>query len=176
MAGSHTPAGDEYGAVLNSQEEHEYEAPTEGRSSAPFDRSANQPHKMPNAVTQHGPAGSCMINWTSIWHTRPPNFTDQPRDVIWQIFTKKEPIDAKEAKHGGRLQHHQPRPYVERVQATGSPELKAILGEPERWGFETLGEEEMRRTTAAEPLWPEGRPDEVLAPRVSVEADGASKL
>ena len=72
MAGSHTPAGDEYGAVLNSQEEHEYEAPTEGRSSAPFDRSANQPHRMPNAVTQHGPAGSCMINWTSIWHTRPP--------------------------------------------------------------------------------------------------------
>ena len=106
----------------------------------------------------------------------PHSFTDQPRDVIWQIFTKKEPIDAKAAKHGGRLQHHQPRPYVERVQATGSPELKAILGEPERWGFETLGEEEMRRTTAAEPLWPEGRPDEVLAPRVSVEADGASKL
>ena len=72
MAGSHTPAGEGYGAVLNSQEEHEYEAPTEGRSSAPFDRSANQPHRMPNAVTQHGPAGSCMINWTSIWHTRPP--------------------------------------------------------------------------------------------------------
>ena len=72
LAGSHTPTGDEYGAVLNSQEEYEYEAPTEGRSSAPFDRSPNQPHKMPNAVTQHGPAGSCMINWTSVWHTRPP--------------------------------------------------------------------------------------------------------
>jgi hypothetical protein len=30
-----------------------------------------------------------MINWTSIWHTRPPNFTDQPRDVIWQVFRGK---------------------------------------------------------------------------------------
>ena len=68
------------------------------------------------------------------------------------------------------------RRVAETLPPAGSPELKAVLGEPERWGFETLGEEEMRRTTAAEPLWPEGRPDEVLAPRVSVEADGASKL
>jgi hypothetical protein len=27
-----------------------------------------------------------------VWHTRPPNFTDQPRDVIWQILTRKQPV------------------------------------------------------------------------------------
>ena len=41
---------------------------------------------------------------TSIWHTRPPNFTDQPRDVIWQILTRKKTLSAKNAAHGGRLQ------------------------------------------------------------------------
>ncbi len=170
LSGSHTPLSSEYGQVLNSLEPFEYKAPRDGRSSAPFDRSANRPHAMPNAVTQHGPAGSCMINWTSIWHTRPPNFTDQARDVIWQIFTRKQPISASEAKHGGRRQHHQPRPYVEKVQATGSEQLKALIGEPERWGFETLTEDEIARTTAAEPLWPDGRPDTLLASRDDTRA------
>ena len=183
MAGSHTPQSREYGNVLNTLEEFEYETASEGRSSAPFDRSPNRPHAMPNAVTQHGPAGSCMINWTSIWHTRPPNFTAQPRDVIWQIFTRKEPVKASAAKHGGRRQHHQPRPYVEGVQAHGSEQLKGLIGEPERWAFESLSEEEFARTTAAEPLWPEGRPDALLAPRAvdagnaaAAAAAGASKL
>ena len=50
------------------------------------------------------------------------------------------------------------------MQREGSEQLKALIGGPERWGFEALGEEEIRRTTAAEPLWPEGRPAE-LEPR-----------
>ena len=55
--------------------------------------------------------------------------------------------------------------YVEQVQREGSEELKALIGGPERWGFETLTEEEIQRTTAAEPLWPEGRPEAELEPR-----------
>jgi hypothetical protein len=68
LAGSHLAGpADNYGKILNSTAEHEYEAPREGRSSSPYDRSANQPYRMPNAVTQSGKAGSCMLNWTSIW-------------------------------------------------------------------------------------------------------------
>jgi hypothetical protein len=192
MAGSHTPGSNEYGKVLNSLRTHEYAPPTEGRSSAPYDRSPRRPHAMPNAVTQHGKAGSCMINWTSLWHTRPPNFTSQPRDVVWQIFTRKQPVSAREGAHGGRRQHHQPRHYVEWVQTHGSvrdtrvaplnrqktprptdknclarpfpqEQLRALIGQPGRWAFETLSAEELTRTTAAEPLWPGGsRPDELL--------------
>ena len=79
------------GDVLNSLEEFEYAPPAPDREgdTVPRDRAPRQPHRIPNAVTQHGRAGSCMINWTSIWHTRPPNFTDQPRDVIWQVFRGK---------------------------------------------------------------------------------------
>ena len=79
-------------------------------------------------------------------------------------------ISASEAKHGGRRQHHQPRSYVKKVQATGSEQLKALIGEPERWAFETLTEEEIARTTAAEPLWPDGRPDALLASRDDARA------
>ena len=113
-----------------------------------------------------------MINWTSIWHTRPPNVSDQPRDVIWQSwpravkpfrrapvyfisgslykFAKQKgrcvddvsprvarqilrgaPRQPSNARHaalqavgrpagGGRLQHHQPRHYAERVQREGA--------------------------------------------------------
>lgn len=165
MPGSHTPHSSEYGKVLNSLKIHEYKAPREGRSSAPYDQSPHQPHAMPNPYTQSGPAGSCMINWTSLWHTRPPNFTAQPRDVIWQIFTRKQPAcAAKRAAHGGRLQHHQPRHYVEWVQSHGSAPLQALIGAPERWSFESLSAEAHARTTAAEPLWPDGRPDHLLGP------------
>ena len=71
--------------ILNSLEDHDYSPPAEGRSSAPYDRSPKQPHRMPNAITQTGKAGSCMINWTSIWHTRPPNHT--VRAAWWHPLT-----------------------------------------------------------------------------------------
>jgi hypothetical protein len=74
LAGSHTPLSSEYGKVLNSTEPFDWEQhlpAREGRSSAPYDRSQNRPHAMPNAVTQRGGAGSCMINWTSIWYVLP---------------------------------------------------------------------------------------------------------
>jgi hypothetical protein len=41
--------------------------------------------------------------------------------------------------------------------AAGSAALRALIGPPERWGFEALGEDARRRTTAAEPLWPQAR-------------------
>lgn len=70
-----------------------------------------------------------MINWTALWHTRPPNFTDEPRDVIWQILGRKTQPMSDGQSLGGRLQHHQPRPYVERVHREGSEQLKGEGGE-----------------------------------------------
>ena len=64
LPGSHRDGfGDNLGEILNSQELVEYEDPFGDKSSG-FDRSANQPHRMPTYVSQTGPAGSCLINWT----------------------------------------------------------------------------------------------------------------
>lgn len=60
LPGSHRggmdePAGrlaDSYGAVLNSE-------------------SIKAKQRMPSNMSQTGPAGSCMVNWTMLWHSRP---------------------------------------------------------------------------------------------------------
>lgn len=36
------------------------------------------------------PAGSCMINWTSIIHRRTDNQTDSPRRTFWQVFCRPD--------------------------------------------------------------------------------------
>ena len=35
-----------------------------------------------------GPAGSCMINWTMLWHSRPEAVCAVDRDLIWQIYRR----------------------------------------------------------------------------------------
>jgi hypothetical protein len=32
------------------------------------------------------PAGTCMVNDTNIWHTSTPNFSENPRKLIWTVF------------------------------------------------------------------------------------------
>ena len=40
---------------------------------------------LPGREEFHGPAGSCMLSWTSVWHCRLPNRSDRPRNLFWQL-------------------------------------------------------------------------------------------
>ena len=51
-----------------------------------FHAEGEEPRAIPGAAHLAGPAGTCMINWTQLWHTRPPNQTGRPRRLIWQVF------------------------------------------------------------------------------------------
>jgi hypothetical protein len=44
------------------------------------------PRALPGMVTIAAPAGSCVINWTKVWHTRTPNRSRNgtARRVFWQ--------------------------------------------------------------------------------------------
>ena len=163
LPGSHRPGfdGNYFHVLNNTKEKVKYEKPRPGRSSPPYDRSSVQPRKMPNAVTFSGKAGSCMINWVSIWHTRPTNESNVDRDVIWQIFRT-----ARSSLGNGRRQHHQTKNYLSHIRNKNnnySPEFIKLFDDSEtidgtRWDFEGLSKEEIERTTAAEPLFPSGRP------------------
>ena len=82
LPGSHHLDTD-YGQVLNAHYEHEasYTAPREGRLSPPYDRSEHQPHAIPGSWQLVAPAGSCLINWTQVWHTRTANTSNTHRDT-----------------------------------------------------------------------------------------------
>jgi hypothetical protein len=59
-----------------------------------------------------GPAGSCMINWTMIWHSRPEAVCSIDRDLIWQIYRRPNQGCGK-----GRRQHHPTRAWIDKVLA-----------------------------------------------------------
>ncbi len=44
------------------------------------------PRKLPGMLPVTGPAGTCMINNTLIWHTGTPNRSDQSRCIIWVVY------------------------------------------------------------------------------------------
>lgn len=44
------------------------------------------PKEIPGMVKVVVPAGTCMINDTNIWHTSTPNFSENPRKLIWTVF------------------------------------------------------------------------------------------
>ena len=69
-----------YGEVLNFQAEKVKYAKGVGGG---FDNTPTQPHRMPTWVSQTGPAGSCLINWTMLWHTRSPSHGTVDRDLIY---------------------------------------------------------------------------------------------
>lgn len=153
LPGSHRDDGlsDKYGEILNSQEKVEYEQ----TGGSGFDNSDNQPHRMPTYVSQTGPAGSCLINWTTIWHTRPPSKSGNDRDVIWQIYCRPD-----QGRGRGRRQHQNTREWIDSVHAGDNETLKSIVDDSEcpeedRWDFEGLSEEDMVKAQLAEPLWPD---------------------
>ncbi len=37
-------------------------------------------------VRMTGPAGTCLVNNTNIWHTNTPNDVERPRRVIWLLY------------------------------------------------------------------------------------------
>ena len=47
-----------------------------------------QPYEIPDMVYLAAPAGSCMVNYTMLWHTRTSNHTARPRRLIWQVFKR----------------------------------------------------------------------------------------
>ena len=52
-----------------------------------------RPYEIPGMVHLAAPAGSCMINYTMLWHTRTTNYTARPRRLIWQVFKRAhEPL------------------------------------------------------------------------------------
>ena len=77
----------DYGEILNHQAERVTYAQSDKAGSG-FDNTPTQPHAMPTWVSQTGPAGSCLINWTMLWHTRSPSRGTVDRDVIWQIYRR----------------------------------------------------------------------------------------
>jgi hypothetical protein len=86
LPGSHHMDTD-YGYLLNDQkEQHTYPPPREGRFSAPYDRSLHRPHHIPGAYQLVAPAGACLVNWTTVWHTRTANTSTIHRDTIWQVW------------------------------------------------------------------------------------------
>lgn len=52
----------------------------------PWLNSDQGPHEFPGMIRVSAPAGTCMINFTRLWHTRSPNASDHPRRIIWQVF------------------------------------------------------------------------------------------
>ena len=50
------------------------------------------PRAIPGMVTLVARAGSCVINWTRVWHTRTPNrsTTDTARRVFWQVYRRSD--------------------------------------------------------------------------------------
>jgi hypothetical protein len=152
LPGSHRDDGlaDKYGAILNSQETVEYKH----KGASGFDNSANQPHRMPTLFSQTGPAGSCMINWTMCWHTRPPSKSTHDRNVIWQIYCRPD-----QGRGSGRRQHQNTRRWLDSVKAGDNELLKMIVDDSEapeddRWDFESLSAEEIAKEERSEPLWP----------------------
>ena len=80
IPGSHHEGfGDEYGDILNSRDSTTYQKPASGRNAQPYDRSPNQPFAIPGAQALVAPAGACMVNWTMMWHTRPPSHALEDR-------------------------------------------------------------------------------------------------
>lgn len=45
-----------------------------------------RPRSLPGAIPIHGKAGSCVVNFTSIWHSRGFNEAASPRCLIWQVI------------------------------------------------------------------------------------------
>lgn len=53
--------------------------------------------EIPGMTRLAGPAGTCMVNYTLIWHTRTPNLSDRPRRLIWQVYKRAhEPLTSNE--------------------------------------------------------------------------------
>ena len=119
LPGSHRDDGmaQAYGEILNHQEKVSYAQG--GQVGSGFDNTPTQPHAMPTWVSQTGPAGSCLINWTMLWHTRSPSAGTVDRDLIWQIYRRpNQPCGS------GRRQHHPTAAWVAKVKR-GSNELCA---------------------------------------------------
>lgn len=58
----------------------------EGKVPEWFNSPTRQAYNIPGMTRLDAPAGSCMINYTRLWHTRTPNNSDRPRRIIWQVF------------------------------------------------------------------------------------------
>ncbi len=84
-----------------------------------FHGTQGTPRAIPGAVHLAGPAGTCMINWTQLWHTRTPNHADRPRRLIWQVFKRAD--QALTANETLRLS----QAYIETQTA---PQRRALMG------------------------------------------------
>ena len=46
------------------------------------DRPGRHPFHLQGSVSVAAQAGSCLLNFTEVWHCRSPNDTDQPRRIV----------------------------------------------------------------------------------------------
>jgi hypothetical protein len=144
LPGSHHLDKD-YGYLLNNQEHHTYAPPRENRPSPPFDRSPHQPHHIPGAYQLVASAGSCLVNWTTLWHTRTANTSTVDRDTIWQVFRRpNQPVSP-------RKQCSLSAAYLQGLRRRGNAVQRRLVDDveaPSKWCFEGLSVEEQRRANA----------------------------
>jgi len=54
--------------------------------------------EIPGMVYLTAAAGSCMVNYTTLWHTRTSNRSARPRRLIWQVYKRaQQPLTANES-------------------------------------------------------------------------------
>ena len=46
------------------------------------------PVETPGVWRAAGAAGSVIVNYTMTWHTRTPNYSEQPRRIIWIVYKR----------------------------------------------------------------------------------------
>jgi hypothetical protein len=54
---------------------------------------------LPGQLIFAAPAGSVMLSWTGVWHTRTPNCSDAPRRLFWQLYRRPDQPMWHRAEH-----------------------------------------------------------------------------
>jgi hypothetical protein len=62
----------------------------QGRVPDWFHAPGEEPREIPGMVHLTGPAGTCMINKTTLWHTRSSNQSDRGRRTVWHVFKRAD--------------------------------------------------------------------------------------
>ena len=82
-----------------------------------------QSYEIPGMVYLAAPAGTCMVNYTMLWHTRTSNHTQRPRRLIWQVFKRShQPLTTTQSL---RLSQE----YIERQT---DPQRRVLVGLDQR--------------------------------------------
>jgi hypothetical protein len=97
------------------------------------------PVESPGTWRAAGPAGSCIVNYTMTWHTRTPNRSDKPRQIIWLVYkraSEPQPNRYREGKaQQGEIQTEEQADGLGRgeTRSTWAPYVTGLAaGDPKR--------------------------------------------